>query len=98
VEKASEVGRLAYWNAEAARGAAAGAIFIDPHEERLCNLVQQYPALRNPLSAYLAAKPDDTAAEGRLRNALEGIVLDAGLSGALALAAKGIREFRAGNL
>jgi hypothetical protein len=98
LEKASEVGRLAHWSAEAARGAAAGAIFIDPHEERLSNLVQQYPALSNPVSAYLAAKPDDTAAEGRLKNALEGIVLDAGLSSALTLAAKSIRHFRAGDL
>lgn len=98
LEKASEAGRLAHWSAEATRGAAAGAIVIDPHEERLSNLVQQYPALRNPLSAYLAAKPDDTAAEGRLKNALEGIVLDGAMAGALTLAAKSIRYLREGNL
>ncbi|HVV41580.1 MAG TPA: hypothetical protein VHC94_11010 [Nitrobacter sp.] len=71
LEKAAEVGRLAHWSAEAGRAAVAGGVVMDPHEERLSNLVQQYPALQNPISAYLAAKPDDSAAEGRLKNALE---------------------------
>jgi hypothetical protein len=96
--RAASAGRLAHWSAEAVRGAAAGYGFMDPHAERLSNLVEQYPALRNPVSAYLAAKPDDSAAEGRLKNALEGIVLDAGLSGALALAVKSIRLARGGEV
>lgn len=90
--------KVGHWAEGVARGATAGAIVMDPHEERLSNLVQQYPALSNPVSAYLAAKPDDTAAEGRLKNALEGIVLDVGLSGALALAVKGIKLARAGDI
>lgn len=84
--------------AETARGAAAGGIFMDPHEERLSNLVEQYPALRNPITTYLAARPDDSAAEGRMKNALEGVVMDTALVGALALVSKGIKLYRAGDV
>jgi hypothetical protein len=90
--------KVGHWAEGVARGAAAGAVVMDPHEDRLSNLVQQYPALSNPVSAYLAAKPDDGEAEGRLKNALEGIVLDVGLSGALALAVKGIKLARSGDI
>lgn len=95
---ASSASRLAHWTEGAIRGAIAGGVMFDPHEERLSNLVQQYPALQNPVNAYLAAKPEDSAAEGRLKNALEGIVMDVGLSSALALAVKGIKYFRAGDI
>lgn len=84
--------------ADTARGAAAGGIFMDPHEERLSNLVEQYPALRNPITNYLAARPEDSAAEGRMKNALEGVVMDAALASALSLVAKGIKLYRAGDV
>jgi hypothetical protein len=84
--------------ADTARGAAAGGIFMDPHEERLSNLVQHYPALRNPITNYLAARPEDSAAEGRMKNALEGVVMDTALASALSLVAKGIKLYRAGDV
>ena len=99
ISKAAGVAsKVGHWVEGVARGAAAAAVVMDPHEERLSNLVQQYPALQNPINAYLAAKPEDSAAEGRLKNALEGVVMDVGLSSALALATKSIKYFRAGDV
>ncbi|WP_392563553.1 hypothetical protein RHO13_09395 [Orbus wheelerorum] len=59
-----------------AGGVADFAVFA-PHEERLSNLIQEFPYLRNDITEYLQAKPDDSAAEGRLKNALEGLLLGA---------------------
>jgi len=62
------------------RGAVAGAAtdltVFDPQSPRVANMLQQLaPALRNPVTDYLAAAPDDTDAEGRFKNALEGLAL-----------------------
>ena len=54
-------------------GAAVDFAAFDPKEERLSNLVQDFPLLRNPISQYLASNPKDTRAEGRLKNMLEGL-------------------------
>lgn len=88
------VGRGAY---EIVRGAFAGFIAMDPHEERLSNLIEQYEPLRNPITEYLAASPDDSAVEGRLKNALEGIGMDLALVGVLEASLKAIRAFRNGD-
>lgn len=55
--------------------AAADALAFDPQQERLSNLIQTVPALQNPVSEYLMAKPGDSNAEGRFKNALEGLGL-----------------------
>ena len=75
-----------------AAGAIADATVFDPHEQRLANLVQQYPQLRNPITEYLASDPNDSAAEGRLKNALEGLVFGAVLDRFVA----GLRVMRSG--
>lgn len=58
---------------------------FDPHQQRLSNLIQQFPALANPVNEFLASKPDDNAAEGRFKNAIEGfgfgVAADGFLSG-----------------
>ncbi|WP_392561893.1 hypothetical protein RHO12_12340 [Orbus sturtevantii] len=59
-----------------AGGVADFAVFA-PHEERLSNLIQEFSYLRNDITDYLQASPDDSAAEGRLKNALEGLLLGA---------------------
>lgn len=64
-----------------AKGAFADATAFDPHMERLSNLVEQYPALSNPISSYLASKPGDSEAEGRFKNALEGMGLGTAVEG-----------------
>lgn len=46
---------------------------IDEHDARLSNLVQKFPALENPVTEYLAAEPDDGFAEGKFKQALEGL-------------------------
>lgn len=59
----------------AIQGAIADFFAFQPHEERLSNLVETFPALQNPVTEYLAADPEDGAAEGRFKNALEGLSL-----------------------
>jgi hypothetical protein len=61
--------------APAAAGAIADATVFDPQEDRLSNLIQEVPALQNPITEYLAASPEDTDAEGRFKNAIEGLAL-----------------------
>lgn len=97
LEWASSVGKGARFAAESARGAAAGGIFMDPHQDRLSNLVEAYPALHNPISNYLASRPEDGEAQGRLKNALEGIVMDVTLAGAITLVSKSIKLAKAGD-
>jgi hypothetical protein len=80
----------------AAAGAVADFAAFDPHEERLSNLVQSVPELQNPVTAYLAADKDDSAAEGRLKNAIEGLglgVVAEGLTAGLRLT-KATRRFK----
>ncbi|WP_392564737.1 hypothetical protein RHO13_04830 [Orbus wheelerorum] len=64
-----------------ARGMIAGGVadfaVFAPHEERLSNLVESFDELKNPVTEYLKASPDDSAAEGRLKNALEGAMIGA---------------------
>lgn len=57
----------------AAAGAAADLAVFTGHEERLSNLISEFPALRNPITDYLAADPADSEAEGRFKNVLEGL-------------------------
>lgn len=59
----------------AAQGAMANFAAFDPHQQRLSTLIEQVPALSNPVTEYLASKPDDSAAEGRFKNAVEGLGL-----------------------
>ena len=67
------------WGASFGRSVAAGAVadfaVFDAQEARLSNLLQQFPALQNPVSEFLAADEDDTEVEGRLKNLLEGGIL-----------------------
>lgn len=80
------------------RGAVAGAVGFDPHEERLSNLIESFPSLNNPVTGFLAAKPEDSAAVGRLKNALEGLGLDVTLAAGMTLAMKSIKLFRSGDV
>jgi hypothetical protein len=72
------------------QGAIADAVVFDPHEERLSNLINTFPALENPVTTYLAADPTDSSAEGRFKNALEGLALG-GLVDAVVAVVKGVR-------
>ena len=58
----------------AARGVLAEQLAFSPYEERISNLVQQYPSLQNPVTEYLQANPEDTESEARLKMAMEGVL------------------------
>ena len=79
-----------------ARSAAAGIVtdftVFNEQEQRLSNLIQQFPDLQNPVTEFLAADEDDGLIEGRLKNALEGL----GLGVAVDLMFRGIKGIRAG--
>lgn len=55
-----------------AKGTAADLLAFDAHQQRLSNVIEQVPQLQNPVTAFLAAKPDDSFAEGKLKQAIEG--------------------------
>ena len=78
----------------AAQGAVADFTVFDPQEERLSNLLQEFPDLQNPVTDFLAAKPTDTDAEGRFKNAIEGLGLGVATDGFL-LGLKTLRSVRA---
>lgn len=63
----------------AVEGAAAGAIgdvlSFDEHAQRLSNVIQSVPALQNPVTEWLAADDDDSALEGKIKQAVEGVGL-----------------------
>ena len=88
---ASAAGKFAEIEAAAALGSVA---VFDEQEERLSNLIQQFPALQNPVTEFLAADPEDTQAEGKLKVALESVGL-AALVQPFAAGLSALRRFRA---
>lgn len=59
--------------ANLAKGSIASFQAFNGHDKRLSDLVQEYPALQNPVTDFLSSKPGDSEATGRLKNALEGL-------------------------
>lgn len=90
----SKLGRYA----SIARGVTAGAIadftVFDGNDPRLSNLIQSVPALQNPITEFLASKPDDSEVLGRFKNVLEGAGLGAITDGLLHMF-KGMRKANA---
>ena len=76
-----------------AAGAVADAFAFDPFEERLSNIAQDL-GIDNFVTEFLATSPDDTEAEGRLKNAIEGGII--GKVGETLTTAffKGVRAFK----
>ena len=72
---------LAGKGAKALRGigtaAAADFTAFVGQENRLSNLIQQVPELQNPVTEFLAHDADEGEIEGRLKNVLEGLGLEA---------------------
>lgn len=98
VSKIGAVGRLAQGGrvAQAAglaiRGAVADFTAFQENEQRLSNVIEQFPALRNPVTGYLSAKEGDSWWEGRIKNVIEGAAL--GVAGDVLFA--GVKALRAG--
>jgi hypothetical protein len=53
-------------------GAISDFVTQDPSEKGLSNLIESAPALKNPITEYLATDPNDPSALNRLRHAIEG--------------------------
>ena len=73
------VGKGVLSNLARAEGAAIlteQAVF-DPFDEKLADLVQEFPVLSNPITEYLQADEDDTEAEARFKLAIESAGLGA---------------------
>ncbi len=87
-------GKIGKTGEAAAKGAIADFTAFDPQQERLSNLVQEYPALQNPVNDFLAAKPEDGEAEGRFKNALEGLGLGVLTDGVVL----GLKTLRSANI
>ena len=56
-------------------GGAAEQFAFSPYEQRVSNLVQQYPALQNPVTEFLQADPEDSEAVARFKMAVEGAAI-----------------------
>lgn len=74
------------------KAAAVGAVVFDPHEERLSNIIQSVPALRNPVTGFLEADKEDNEYIGRMKAALESIGMDKMVLGIVG----GVKWLRAG--
>ena len=88
VTKVGQIGRAM------TQGAIADFAAFDEHEKRLSNFIQDYPALQNPITEYLAADENDGEFEGRLKNAIEG----AGLGAVTDIIIKGLKVMKLGRV
>ena len=82
------------------RGIAAGAVTdftaFKGQEDRLSNLIQQFPELQNPVTEFLAHDANESEVEGRLKNVLEGLILEGAIGGTVTLFMKSLRALKAG--
>ena len=74
-------------------GAATDFTFFNGQEARLSNLIQQVPELQNPVTEYLAYDGDETELEGRMKNVLEGLGLEA-VAGVFIKSVKAMKKAR----
>ena len=65
----------------AAKSATSSVVAHNPYEERLSDILVQYPATTNALTEYFASDEDDTEAERRLKMGLEDLALTGVLEG-----------------
>lgn len=97
---AQAASRVARWADGAIRAGTTGAVALDPHEGHFSDFVQtHFPSwLQNSVTDYLATKPDDTEAEGRLKNAVESVVYNEAFAQAFTYAAKVVKGLRFGDI
>tara|TARA_R110002020_G_scaffold200530_2_gene402848 strand:- start:3577 stop:8439 length:4863 start_codon:yes stop_codon:yes gene_type:complete len=75
---------------ETVAGAITDFAVFQGHDGRLSDIIQQYPALQNPITEMLSSDEDDSEIVGRLKNTLEG----AGLGVFLDSVVAGVRHMR----
>ena len=78
---AGKVGKATTLTQKALKGVAASAVtdftVFNGQEQRLSNLIQDIPELQNPVTEFLAHDEDEGEIEGRIKNVLEGLGLEA---------------------
>lgn len=77
----------------AGKGAVGDFVVSDPHEARLADLVQNVTGLEDPITTYLRSNEDDSAAEGKFKAALEGVVVGTMID----VVFRGVKAIRAAN-
>jgi len=79
---------------EVLRGGIADFVAFDGQDQRLSNLIESVPALKNPVTEYLQASPDDNEIEGRFKNVIEGLFLEAGQQALAPLFTRGVKAIK----
>jgi len=72
-------------------GGVADFLAFDGHERNFSSLVETIPALRNPLTEFLATDEEDPEVVGRIKNVLEGF----GLGATVGLVVESVRGLKA---
>ena len=92
------VGKGVLSNLAKAEGAAilTEQVVFDPFDEKLADLVQDFPALSNPITEYLQTDDDDTERDARFKLALESAGLGA-MFVTISSAIKGLTQLKKGN-
>ena len=70
------------------KSAVSASVAHDPYAKRLSDIIQENPALANPVNEWLASDPTDGQALNRFKAALEDIALGGIFEGVLKLATK----------
>lgn len=96
-EAAEAAGGIAEEGYQAAKAASVAAVAFDPHQDMLSGLVSSVPVLGPTIAGFLASSPDTPAFEGRLKNALESIGMDAAMAGVFMAAGKVYRALQSGD-
>ena len=92
------VGRGVLGSLAKAEGAAilTEQVVFDPFDEKLADLIQDFPALSNPITEYLQTDDDDTERDARFKLALESAGLGA-MFVTISSAIKGLTQLKKGN-
>ena len=68
--------------------AMSSTIAHNPYDKRLADIVQQYPATENVIADWLQGKDDDSMFELRMKMAMEDVIVNGAVTGALTLGGK----------
>lgn len=77
------------------QGVVAENLAFSPWENRLSNLVQEFPSLENPVTDYLSADPEDSEVEARFKMSLEALGVEA-VAGTLFAGVRAYRNYSKG--
>jgi len=94
-ELAAQAPKLAKFVETTVASIGADLFTIDPYEERLSDVIQEYPSLANPITEYLKSDLDDSLAEAKLKTALEDVALGFAFEGATELLLRSFKFLKA---